>query len=195
MYQYMLSPPKALMFVPLRALCCNIRRLTGLSTGDLRFGRISWPMSCYVGTLCHTPRLGALEILHDHAILVDDKGYVSGVHPREHQTVRDFVEAHPGSTTIIPEHTFLIPTFVDLHLHAPQFTFLGNGLHLPLMQWLDEYAYRAEEMLDADPSLARMVYSRLAHRLVEYGTGAVLLFGTIKEQTKYAPPSCLSSRG
>lgn len=54
------------------------------------------------------------------------------------------------------------------------------------MQWLDEYALKAEERLDADPVLARNVYQRLAKRLVENGTGAVLLFGTIKEETKYA---------
>ena len=52
------------------------------------------------------------------------------------------------------------------------------------MQWLQEYAFRAEERIDNDPELARMVYTRLAQRLVEHGTGAVLLFGTIKAETK-----------
>ncbi len=53
------------------------------------------------------------------------------------------------------------------------------------MEWLNEYAFKAEERLDRDPDLARRVYSRLGERLVENGTGAVLLFGTIKEETKY----------
>lgn len=53
------------------------------------------------------------------------------------------------------------------------------------MKWLDEYAFKAEEKMDADPELAHKVYTRLAQRLVENGTGAVLLFGTIKEETKY----------
>lgn len=52
------------------------------------------------------------------------------------------------------------------------------------MQWLDEYAFKAEERIDSDPGLARRVYARLAQRLVEHGTGAVLLFGTIKSETK-----------
>jgi guanine deaminase len=78
-----------------------------------------------------------------------------------------------------------MPTFCDLHLHAPQFLYQGTGLHLPLMQWLDEYAFKAEERLDTDPELARKVYQRLAERLIENGTGTVLLFGTIKEETKY----------
>ena len=52
------------------------------------------------------------------------------------------------------------------------------------MKWLDEYAFKAEERIDGEPELARRVYKRLAERLVQNGTGAVLLFGTIKEETK-----------
>lgn len=80
--------------------------------------------------------------------------------------------------------SFLLPTFCDLHLHAPQFLYQGTGLHLPLLEWLDKYAYQAEESIDANPKLARRVYTRLAERLLENGTGAVVLFGTIKEETK-----------
>ena len=53
------------------------------------------------------------------------------------------------------------------------------------MEWLNEYAFKAEERLDADGALATRVYTRLATRLIENGTGTVLLFGTIKEETKY----------
>ena len=59
------------------------------------------------------------------------------------------------------------------------------------MEWLDEYAFKAEEKLDADSDLAERVYRRLARRLIESGTGAVSLFGTIKEETK----SVVSFRG
>ena len=52
------------------------------------------------------------------------------------------------------------------------------------MEWLNKYTYKAEERLDADPKLARAVYKRLTRRLIECGTGAALLFGTIKAETK-----------
>ena len=90
---------------------------------------------------------------------------------------------------IVPKGSFLVPTFCDLHLHAPQFLYQGTGLHLPLMEWLNEYAFKAEERMDADPKLAQKVYTRLAERLIEHGTGAVLLFGTIITETKYVPPA------
>ena len=84
----------------------------------------------------------------------------------------------------IPSGSFLLPPFCDLHLHAPQFLYQGTGLDLPLMQWLDKYALKAEHRIDANPILAHKLYTRLASRLKENGTGAVLLFGTIKEETK-----------
>ena len=80
--------------------------------------------------------------------------------------------------------SFLLPTFCDLHLHAPQFLYQGTGLHLPLLEWLNQYAFKAEERLDSDPELAKKVYEKLGERLKEHGTGAVLLFGTIKPSTK-----------
>ena len=84
----------------------------------------------------------------------------------------------------IPPGSFLLPPFCDLHLHAPQFLYQGMGLDLPLMQWLDKYALKAESRIEADPNFAHKLYTRLANRLKENGTGAVLLFGTIKEETK-----------
>lgn len=98
---------------------------------------------------------------------------------------RELIGAAHEPPTRIPRGSFLLPTFCDLHLHAPQFLYQGTGLHLPLMEWLNEYAFKAEERIDADPVLARKVYQRLAARLIEHGTGAVLLFGTIKPETKY----------
>ncbi|KAG6883546.1 hypothetical protein C0992_008512 [Termitomyces sp. T32_za158] len=51
------------------------------------------------------------------------------------------------------------------------------------MQWLDAYAFNAEERLDNDPALATRVYTQLASRLIQNGMGSVLLFGTIREET------------
>ncbi|KAG5653660.1 hypothetical protein H0H81_011620 [Sphagnurus paluster] len=63
------------------------------------------------------------------------------------------------------------------------------------MQWLDEYAFKAEERLDASPDLARRVYTCLAQRLAENGTGTVLLFGTIKEETNLILAEAMCAAG
>ena len=118
---------------------------------------------------------------------MNEEGIISHFLPANSQTSAQLLEeCSPAGQTlhIIPDGSFLLPTFCDLHLHAPQFLYQGTGLDLPLMQWLDNYALKSEARMDEDPVLARRVYTRLAVNLKEYGTGSVLLFGTIKEETK-----------
>ncbi|KAG8912163.1 hypothetical protein FRC00_005124 [Tulasnella sp. 408] len=139
-------------------------------------------------TIVQTPSLGQLQITHDQLIAVDIEGHVVEIASKDSDGARSIIQkastqSPPVVVTKLPPGSFLLPTFVDLHLHAPQFLYLGTGLHLPLMQWLNEYAYKAEERLDADAELANRVYARLAERLLEAGTGAVLAFGTIKSET------------
>ncbi|RDX42618.1 Metallo-dependent hydrolase [Lentinus brumalis] len=133
------------------------------------------------GDLVHCPKLGEVVVLRNHLLRVDSRGYIDHLaHAAHPESLSILMHEDP---TIIPLGSFLMPTFCDLHLHAPQFMYQGTGLHLPLMEWLNEYAFKAEESLDADPQLAESVYKRLAARLIEHGTGAVLLFGTIKTET------------
>ncbi|KAH8998581.1 hypothetical protein EDB92DRAFT_1791476 [Lactarius akahatsu] len=134
----------------------------------------------YRGDFVHTVQLSDIMICHDY-LLGKSSMFVSMRRPR-------FPAPSYRTRATIPsflylQASFLLPTFCDLHLHAPQFLYQGTGLHLPLMEWLNEYAFKAEERLDREPDLARRVYTRLGERLVENGTGAVLLFGTIKEET------------
>ncbi|KAF7298876.1 Amidohydro-rel domain-containing protein [Mycena indigotica] len=140
------------------------------------------------GNFVQTPELGDLGILRDHLLVTDDKGVIVIFEPASSQS-------ELTSCFTLPRGQFIMPTFVDTHLHAPQFLYQGNGLHLPLMQWLDEYAFRAEERLDGDPQLARKVYAQLARRLIQFGTSTVLLFGTIKEETNLILADAMKTAG
>jgi len=119
---------------------------------------------------------------------INENGFISDLAPyRSSSTSEQIVQ--------IPSGSFILPTFCDLHLHAPQFLFQGTGLHLPLLEWLDKYALKAEERLDSDLALAEKVYRTLAHRLIENGTGAVLLFGTIKSETNLILAKAMQEAG
>jgi guanine deaminase len=117
---------------------------------------------------------------------VDHLGYISYIGPASSPDAQLILHAAADRVQCLPAGSFLLPTFVDLHLHAPQFLYLGTGLHLPLMQWLEKYAFKAEEDIDNNSQLARKVYTRLVNQLIENGTGAALMFGTLKEDSKYA---------
>lgn len=86
-------------------------------------------------------------------------------------------EAHfrPAEVTHLPEHSFLLPTFTDLHLHSAQYLYAGTGLDLPLMNWLGRYAFKAKTRVDGDAALAEAVYRRLGERLLENGTSAAFV--------------------
>ncbi|KAH8830836.1 hypothetical protein DL96DRAFT_1594494 [Flagelloscypha sp. PMI_526] len=138
----------------------------------------------FIGTIVDTPSLGQLSIRHNQLLIVSNEGLITHLESFSSATSEAAIQALNSSQIIkIPNGSFLLPTFCDLHLHAPQFLYQGNGLHLPLMQWLDKYAFKAEERLDSDSNLAERVYKRLGQRLIQNGTGTVLLFGTIKNET------------
>ncbi|MDO4315348.1 MAG: amidohydrolase family protein, partial [Oscillospiraceae bacterium] len=66
----------------------------------------------------------------------------------------------------------------DLHLHAPQYPMLGMGMDLPLLDWLNAYAFPTEARF-ADPDYAREIYRRLSRELVENGTTRVCMFSSL----------------
>ncbi|WOO83345.1 Guanine deaminase [Vanrija pseudolonga] len=143
------------------------------------------------GTFVDTPAPGELRIRLDHVLVVDGRGFISHVRPASDPTIQSLLIAAASAAagassnnataivTDLPAHTFLLPTFADLHIHAPQYLYAGTGLDQPLMSWLDKYAYAAEERVDADPALAHRVYTQLAKRLIQAGTGCAVAFGTI----------------
>lgn len=78
----------------------------------------------------------------------------------------------------------IIPGFVDLHTHAPQFNQRGLGLDLQLLEWLKTYTF-AEESRFSETTYATAVYEKFAQELVKQGTTRVAVFATIhKESSK-----------
>jgi guanine deaminase len=120
----------------------------------------------------------------------DGQGNISHFEPSGSQESERLLKFHAEKLVTVPLGSFIMPTFNDLHLHAPQYLYHGTGLDLPLMEWLFEYAYKAELRIDSDSALAHRMYTRLAERLLELGTGAVLLFGTINTESKYVVRLC-----
>ncbi|WWD18766.1 hypothetical protein CI109_103221 [Kwoniella shandongensis] len=134
----------------------------------------------FVGTFVDTPKAGILRIRRDHLLGVSSEGYITHISPLSSPESQSLLSSSSTNPPInLGPFSFLLPTFSDLHLHAPQYLYAGTGLDLPLMEWLERYAYRAEERIDSDPKLAERVYGKLVERLIEGGTGMVTFFGSI----------------
>jgi len=121
------------------------------------------------GNIIHAPSFGALEtVLNGYLILEDGVlQTVSPVLPEQYAAcpVTDYGDA------------LIMPSFADLHLHAPQYPMLGMGMDLPLLDWLDAYTFPVEARF-ADRDYARLVYRQLAEDLISSGTTRVAMFSS-----------------
>ena len=127
-------------------------------------------MKLLKGNIVYTPRLGELCTLPRGALLLDDGGVIVDVLAAPPQScdaeVFDYGDA------------LILPSFVDMHLHAPQYPMLGMGMDLPLMDWLNTYTFKTEARF-ADNDYARRTYRRLANDLITGGTTRVCMFSSL----------------
>ena len=72
----------------------------------------------------------------------------------------------------------VVPGLVDLHVHAPQYTFRGLGMDLELLDWLDRHAF-PEEARYADLDYARKAYTRFVEDMKHGPNTRACVFATL----------------
>ena len=122
------------------------------------------------GTIVSAPALGRLEITPG-GYLVAEEGRITGVWPV-------LPERYAGAPVEDFGDALILQSFTDLHLHAPQYPMLGMGMDLPLLDWLNAYAFPTEARF-ADTGYAREIYRRLARELIANGTTRVCMFSSL----------------
>ena len=128
------------------------------------------------GNIIQAPRLGELDI-REHGYLVLEDGVVQGVYDALPQALASAPITDYGDRLIMQ-------SFVDMHLHAPQYPMLGMGMDLPLLDWLNTYTFRTEARF-ADPDFARRTYRRLASDLITNGTTRVCMFSSLHTEATW----------
>eukprot|EP00731_Ephydatia_muelleri_P017080 Em0010g178a len=132
------------------------------------------------GRLIHSTRPEKVDILHDHLIGFDeDNGKILFV--EAFQDLPRQAEKHgfdPSNVEQLTHDQFLIPGFVDTHIHAPQYFFTGTGYDLPLLQWLQKYTFPIESRF-RDAEFARQHYPLAVKRSLRHGTTTACYFATI----------------
>ena len=122
----------------------------------------------------HTPRNpfkddAALEALEDGALLIrDGKIVAAGDYSALHAS-------HRGVPVTDLRGGFLLPGFIDTHIHFPQLRVLG-GLGCTLLDWLETVAL-PEEARMAGHAYACETARRFVHTLAAHGTTTALVFG------------------
>ena len=109
--------------------------------------------------------------VHPHSYLVLEDGRVNGIYPALPESMAEAKVTDYGDGLILQ-------SFCDMHLHGPQYEFMGTGMDRPLLQWLEAYAFPTEARY-ADPAYAREKYRILAHDLIQNGTTRVCMFSSL----------------
>lgn len=128
------------------------------------------PISVLKGHIVSAPKLGKLEITENGYLVLDD-GVIVGIYdalPERWQNAP--IADYSGK--------LILQSFADMHMHAAQFPMLSIGLDLPLLDWLQRYAFPTEARF-SDVGYAREVYAELAKKLLHYGTTRVVAFGSL----------------
>ncbi|NXL52073.1 GUAD deaminase, partial [Podilymbus podiceps] len=135
------------------------------------------------GTFVHSSPSAPMEILHGHLLGVDDSGTIVFLEPTDQQ--EHLAKKWGFKTSDIRElsnHEFFMPGMVDTHIHAPQYSFTGTRVDLPLLQWLTTYTFPTEAKYK-DGDFAEEVYTRVVRRTLKNGTTTACYFATIHTDT------------
>jgi len=138
------------------------------------------PVRAFFGNALHAPVRGQVEALQQSLIVVGEDGRITAVHSHGSGEARRQADqfAARGELVTLDPSQLLLPGFVDLHIHAPQWPQLGSALDLPLEQWLQAHTFPLEARY-ADAEFAAGVYESLVDGLLANGTTTALYFATI----------------
>jgi guanine deaminase len=126
-------------------------------------------------TVFHTPRNPfredrALEVFSDGGLLV------AGGRIAASGDYAELRAAHPEARVRDLRGGFLLPGFIDTHVHYPQVRVLG-GLGHSLLDWLEQHTL-PEEANFSDAAYAEAVAGEFVRALASHGTTTALVFGS-----------------
>ncbi len=125
------------------------------------------------GDIVYTSNPSQFELYED-GYLVTDGDKVHGVYtslPKEYQN--ELIEDYTGK--------LIIPGLIDLHVHAPQYTFRGLGMDLELIDWLNVNTF-PEEAKYKDNEYALKAYSIFSDDLLHSSTTRACIFATVHKE-------------
>lgn len=138
------------------------------------------------GNLVCTKESSRFSIMKNSYIAVKDNSIIGTFEklPEEYKNaeVRDYKDK------------LIIPCFVDLHIHAPQYSLCGLGYDKTLLQWLNNYTFK-EEAKFKEIGYAEKVYTDFVEDLYDNGTTRSVIFGTIHGKSTQLLMELLDRKG
>ncbi|KAF9917794.1 hypothetical protein BX616_011273 [Lobosporangium transversale] len=134
----------------------------------------------FYGTFVHSISIRELEFVKHALLFVDNHGVIVKIIKDLNQS--QLQEALDGvgedKVILLNNDQFIIPGFVDTHIHASQYSYCGDGQDTPLLEWLNTLTFPHEtKFKDAD--YARQIYTKAVTRSLRNGTTSACWFSTV----------------
>ncbi|MBA4699961.1 MAG: amidohydrolase family protein [Ruminococcus sp.] len=122
------------------------------------------------GNIVYSKSASELKVC-EHGYLVCENGEVRGVY----QTLPF---EYGGIPVTDYEDRLIIPGLVDLHVHAPQYSFRGLGMDMELLEWLETNTF-PEEAKFRDLEYAARAYKVFVENMKKGATTRACIFATV----------------
>jgi len=138
------------------------------------------------GTFVFTPSKDKFEVKED-SFLVVLNNKVEGIY-------KEIPSEYSSLKVIDNKGKIIIPGFVDLHVHAPQYKYRSTGMDLELLDWLNTYTF-PEESKFKDNDYAKKIYSTFVDELKRGPSTRLCLFATIHKEATLTLMDLLEKSG
>ena len=126
------------------------------------------------GQIVYSESSNKLKIC-ENGYLVYEANKIEGVYPI-------LPEEYKGIPVEDYGDRIIVPGFVDLHVHAPQYAFRGLGMDMELLDWLETNTF-PEESKYKDTIYAQKAYQMFVDNLKKSATTRACIFATIHKES------------
>lgn len=137
-----------------------------------------------------------VDVLKDCLFCIDEQGMIERLlHPTDDDytsVYNDYKDTERFQQ--IAEGSYLLPGFVDTHIHASQWAQAGTALDIPLYDWLNTYTFPSEAKF-SDIDYAKVVYEDVVETLLANGTTTALYFATVHKEASVLLADICAKRG
>ena len=127
-------------------------------------------------------------------LITIENGYIIVQNGKVIEVSKELADKYKNVNVLDHLGCLIIPGFVDIHLHAPQFENTGLGYDKQLLPWLETYTF-PEEAKFQNTEYAQAVYERFTDKLIEYGTTRSVIFSSIHKQSTKVLIDILNKKG
>lgn len=137
-----------------------------------------------------------VEVLKDCLFCIDEHGMIERIVRPEQSDYEKVLNEylHTDAFQKIDDGSYLLPGFIDLHIHASQWAQAGTALDIPLHDWLSTYTFPSEAKF-ADLDYAKLVYEDVVSTLLANGTTTALYFATVHKEASVLLADICAKRG